>query len=313
MRLSSSGRPLALGLPRVRRVRRELARVGFLCSLAAAGGCSVAAQDDNVESVGSTRALLQIQRIDNGDGSSRGDALAGFVRQASAGAEALENPAGFQRELPEVGRCTTGHADESPLAHPESTRLELLDAESVQLLTSLGTHELAPHAFPTITEWVGGVVHASRDRDAENLPAGDTYRLVARNIQDTGSLDLAFPSPVMPSEVTVDGVAWSEAATLKSADSFIDFTWSRDGADVSDRMLIVVEAEGKSLQCTFNDLDGNGAVPLLGNADFSPPEPGSAARVSLHRIREHTSVGNREVRLIAIRFDFSLATELTFE
>jgi len=309
MRLLSFGRPVP-SAP----LRAGLLRTGMACLVVATAGCSVAAEDGTVESAGSTRVLLQIQRIDNGDGSSRGDALAGFVRQSTASeAGALDPVAGFQRELPEVGRCTAGTWGEQPRANPESLRLDLLDAESVQLLTSAGTHELAPHAFPTITDWVRGVVHASRDRDAANLPAGDTYRLLARNIQEAGSLDVSFPSPVMPSEVTIAGAAWAEAATLQNADAFVDFTWSAKGSDPRDRMVIMLETRGQSLQCTFNDSDGNGSVPVLTDGASAMPATGTPVRVSLHRVRELNAFGSKEVRVIAVRFDFSLATELTFE
>jgi len=292
--------------------RRGLAAVVGLAS--ASIGCSVAAEGyDAPEAVGSTQAVLQIQRVDNQDGSSRGDALAGFVRlPASAEPARALGLAGLGQDLPSPGQCRVREFGSEGRAVSELSRIDLLDAESVQLITSSGTHELAPHAFPTVTDWIRGVVHTSRDRDAAQLPAGETYRWKAQEIEDTGSLDASFASPALPSEVTVGGVPWTGAIRLTAA-SDLDFTWSTTRSAPGDLIWIVFESQGRQKSCAFNDADGAGSISLRGSDPRLLATSGSTAELAVHRVRSLTEAGPAGLELVSVRFDFSVATRISFE
>jgi hypothetical protein len=275
-------------------------------------GCSVSAEEYSTTEVrGSTQAVLQVQREEGLEGA-RGDALVGFIRlPASADRTTALAMAGFLPELPAPGQCRLRATSGDAHAVSELSRIELLDANSVELRTSTGSHELAPHAFPTVTDWIRGVVHASRDRDAALLPSGDGYRLLAKDIEELGALDVAFSSPELPSEVTVGGLPWASTGPQR-ASGYLDLTWSPSTMGTEDSIWVVLETAGQQRSCSFADSDGAGSVPLDPDGGAPFVAPGSEARLAVHRVRQ-SSASPHGFSLVTARFDFALTKSVDFE
>lgn len=307
-RSPSSPRPLGVQ-------PKSLLAAGLLSSVA--WGCSVATEEySSNEASGSTHAVIQIQRAESLGGTHRGDALAGFVRlPASTDRTSALSLAGLHQDRPAFGQCrlreSAGERGEAR-SLGELTRIELLDAERVELLTPSGTHELAPHAFPSVTDWIRGVVYTSRDRAADQLPAGVTYRVLASKIEGLGSVDTTEESPKIPSEVTVDGLPWEEVSALR-ASTFLDVTWAPTSSDSNDAVTVVLETRGRQWTCAFSDAEGAGSVPLTLEDGSSLASPGTDALLSVHRIRHVTKQGPPGIQLLEVRFDFSVVTPISFE
>ncbi|HSC88954.1 MAG TPA: hypothetical protein VLC09_16845 [Polyangiaceae bacterium] len=302
-RTPNQGRPLG---------SQRSASVALLGLMASTLGCSVQTDDYSTSEVlGSAQAILLVQRVDSAEGVSRGDALAGFVRlPPSADRDAALAMAGLVQEIPPAGTCRlrTFSSDTRPVS--ELSRIDLLDAAAVELQTASTTHQLAPHAIPTVTDLIRGVVHTSRDRDTAGLPAGERYRWIARDIEELGSLDASFTSPTLPSEVTVGGAPW-EVPGPRKAGPFLDFTWAPAGASDDDTIWIVVENGTRSIGCTFADADGAGSVPSTWGDEVLAVS-GDELRLTLHRIRKHSAVAPG-LSNVTVRFDFSLAQTLVLE
>lgn len=302
------------------------ARVGVLLRATAFAfgalsmGCAVAAEDAAAEDYaseegdGSTHAIVRIQQTTGAAGSARGDALAGFV-QIPAGADASQilGLAGLTDALPPKGECWSGPelGDTSGLL--QVSRAELVEADSVELLTDSGSHSLAPYAFPTVADLLRGVVYLSRDRSAD-LPEDGAYTIVGRGI-DGGSAPIDVTSehisPPFVDSVRINGAPLQDGMQL-SAGPIIDMTW--DGSDTDGDLIVVsVENPGVVWTCTFADSEEFGSIPLLTEDGTALGADGQRAALGVHRIRSNTSVspGGGLARL-TVTFDFALETEVRF-
>ena len=283
-------------------------------------GCSVAtAEEVATTERGSTQAVLRIQREELPDRTARGDALAGFIRlPASADRARTLRLAGLSSDFPPPGQCRERDGADATLSVSELGRIDLLDADDVELKIGERDHELAPHAFPTVTDWIRGVVYTSRDRGAEHLTPGEVFRFVARSVEGTGDVEVVSASPPGLLDVTLAGQAWDEVESVEWR-PFLDVTWAPAAARETtpfDVVTVSVETERTSWSCSFLDVEGAGSVPLrVARADGERDviAAGEEARVSVHRVRESASQLSSDVDLLEVRFDFSVVTRLRFD
>ncbi|MEZ4226887.1 MAG: hypothetical protein R3B13_38455 [Polyangiaceae bacterium] len=246
---------------------------------------------------GSTHALVSVERTEVLEGGERAQALATFMHlPADADARGVMESVGIAVALPNVGQCVR---DNEPSGAYRGS-VELISAGDVQLSTTDSTVGLAPHAFPTVTDVVSGLVYATRDQAAEPFPTGTNYTFKVDG--ELGAFSVTRPAPDALTAITVGGVPLSEAGAL-SASAPMDLTWSV-GSPGDVLWVEVASAGGSTITCAFRD--DLGAATL--NADLLH---GGTARLSLHRLRraEFQAPGLARGE---IRFDFAVSASVTF-
>lgn len=288
------------------------ARLALFLFAVASSACSVQTEDFNSnESVGSVHAVLRVRRVDMVDGSAidahpQGEALAAFVRvPPSVDPDQLLRVTGLWPQHPDIGQCAiSSNTTDATLDEDESG--ELIAAQSVNLVTQEGVHALAPHAFPSAYDLLRGVLFSSRDQSALGLPEDQAYELKGQ------SIDISLPavdvsaftsSPKLPTGVRISNRAFDEGTELP-LQAVLDFSWNYE-AGTSDLVVISITAGALHYQCTFNDAEGFGSVPLTANSGQSVWAPGASAQVAVHRVRE-TTEGHAHLAQIKAGFDFSI-------
>lgn len=261
------------------------------------------------EDTGSTQVVVAIARQESQAGNTSADALAGFLRlPASTDRQAALELAGLGVHLPEVGHCWQGEQGRSSNPTSEVPAFEFMEAGRVRIVADGGEpHELAPHAFPSVANFVSGVLYASRERSGDGLPAGELYR-VETNGGSVGSLALEHPAPHALTDVTLNGTPLGQVERLRT-DAPLDLIWT-GSTHPNDRVYVALTSSesSSSLVCTFEDAAGAGTLSLHAFA------PGTSAELSLHRLRVAwpTSPGGA-VNQAELRFDFSVVRSVEFE
>jgi hypothetical protein len=254
---------------------------------------------------GSTHALVGIERsvvIDNPE-AARAGVIAGFVQiPADVDAKSLFELVGLSRAMPGVGQCRP--RGESRATPPLSSigHVEFLEAGDVSVSTAEARTALAPHAFPTVTELISGVVYTTRDRSAQPLPAGTGYAVTASGGGGVPALSVEREAPPELETVTIGGELLVEVTELVASDPLY-LTWS-PGAP-GDLILVEVSSGDGAVAstCTFRDEHGAGTVPSIGVA--------GTGRIALHRVRTvRFAAGGLDFG--ELRFDFEIAAGVTF-
>jgi len=277
-----------------------------LLALSALGCSAELEQYSSDADVGSTHALITIQRSASADGATtRADALAGFVRvPADVESKPLYDLLGLKPVVPPLGQCRARSA--IPEATPPLTPMgsvELLPVGEVLLAVSGAESALAPHAFPTVTDSISGVVYTSRDRTPEALPALARYEIRTAGA-DSPAIHAASDAPAELESVTVGGQPLAEVSEISSRDP-IDITWAV-GTPGDLVVVVLASSDGvNQLSCTFRDDSGAGTIVA---GAFTATGPG---RLSLHRLRTQTFVAPG-VDVGEIGFDFQLGTNVSF-
>jgi hypothetical protein len=254
---------------------------------------------------GSTHALVGVERsvdLVNPD-AARAGVIAGFVQiPADVDAKSLFELVGLSRAMPGVGQCRARGETRSTPPLSSIGHVEFLEAGDVSVSAADARTSLAPHAFPTVTELISGVVYTTRDRSADPLPAGTRYAVTTSGGGGVPALSIEREAPPEIEAITVGGELLSELAELVSSEPLY-LTWS-PGAPGDIVLVEVSSGDGAvSSACAFRDEHGAGTVPALGLA--------GAGRIALHRVRT-TSFDTSGLDLGELRFDFEVAAGVTF-
>ncbi len=269
-------------------------------------GCSAELDTFTADAdTGSTHALVGVERSVSLDESetARAGVLAGFVQvPADVDSRSLFELVGLTTPLPEVGRCRP--RDTATQSSPVSSigHVEFLEAGDVSVTTAETRTALAPHAFPTVTELISGVVYTTRDRSADPLPAATRYSLSTSGSGSIPALSVERDAPAELESITAGGVPLAELVELRASEP-LDLTWAPGSPD--DLVLVEVSSGGANATlCAFRDDAGAGSVPrdVVG--------PGSG-RLTLHRVRssEFAATG---ISVGELRFDFAISASITF-
>jgi hypothetical protein len=282
-------------------VRASVAASGLL-ALACSGSTSSYTSDADR---GTTHAIVTVERRDALGVSSvaQAKAFASFVRTPpEVDAAAVTRVTGLDLDLPEVGDCAVGSSNRDSMALSPLRRVELLAAGDVALETPSGRVELAPHAFPAVTDVVSGVVYTTRDRTAA-LPAGEPYALSAGGGPFLSPLAVSAEAPPLLEAVALDGAALSAASAFSPRDSLL--SWKAGAA----RDLVYVKVTGSdsaqgATTCVFRDDAGRGLLPASVIPRSGP------IQLSLHRLRSVAlgSTPGDGIDVGELRFDFELST-----
>lgn len=256
---------------------------------------------------GTTHAIVTVERRDalGASGVSQAKAFASFVRTPpDVDAAAVTRVTGLDLDLPEVGECSRSGSGRDSLALSPLRRVELLAAGDVSLETPLGRVELAPHAFPAVTDVVSGVVYTTRDR-AATLPAGEPYALSAGGGPFLSPLAVSAEAPPALDEVALDGEPLTGTSAFLRRDT--ELSWKAGSA----RDLIYVRLSGGdatqgATTCAFRDDAGRGTLPVSAVPRSSP------VQLSLHRLRSVAlgSTPGDGIDVGELRFDFELSAAI---
>lgn len=272
-----------------------------LLALACSGSTSSYTSDADR---GTTHAIITVERREAVGASSvsQAKAFASFVRTPpDVDAAAVTRVTGLDLDLPEVGDCVIGGSNRDSVALSPLRRVELLAAGDVALETPSGRVELAPHAFPAVTDVVSGVVYTTRDRTAA-LPAGEPYALSAGGGPFLSPLAVSAEAPPSLTAVALD------AAPLDSTSAFLpresQLSWRAGSA----RDLVYVKLAGSDAAqgastCVFRDDAGRGLIPAAMIPRSGP------IQLSLHRLRSVAlgSTPGDGIDVGELRFDFELS------
>lgn len=271
-------------------------------------GCSADLEQFSTDAdTGSTHALITIERSATVDGATaRAEALAGFVRvPADVESKPLYHLLGLRDAVGTIGQCRArAEGPESTPALSGIGRVELLPVGEIVVGVAGNETTLAPHAFPTVTDAVSGVVYTSRDRSADLLPARARY-VVRTSGPEGAALTVTHDAPADLEAVHVGGVALGELAELSTRDG-VELTWAAGAS--GDLVVVSLSSadESSEISCTFRDDLGAGTVPA---GSFVANGPG---RLSLRRLRTSSFTASG-VDVGQLGFDFELVAPLTFQ
>ncbi len=251
---------------------------------------------------GSTHALITVERRDSLVAPSQAEAFASFVRSPPEVDSALVTRlTGLDLQLPDVGECLGGAAPrDGALALSPLRRIELLAAGDVALETPEGRVELAPRAFPAVTDVVGGVVYSTRSRVAA-LPAGVSYSLSAAGSASLGPFAVSADAPPVLEDVQLAGAQLDATSVLPAGDA--ELSWKPGSARDFVYVTVTGSDGAQSVTCTFRDDAGRGVVPQ----GLVPRS--STVTIALHRLRSVALGGALSGGIDAgeLRFDFGLS------
>lgn len=215
---------------------------------------------------------------------------------------------GLRGVWPAVDNCV----DEQPGAEPEPDldlrnlgHLELLDAGEVAIETERAAINLAPRAFPTVSQLVSGVTYTTRDQSLEPLPAALRYRFRTAGSASLPAVNLSATAPESLSHVTVSGLPIEETFTVP-ATAPLDVTWL-PATQSSPTDLVVLEltsdVANHSVRCAFRDEAGVGTIPPELTKRVAGP-----GLLSVHRVRRAVELFRATDQEVAspaqIEFDF---------
>lgn len=269
-----------------------------------AGGCALDPEPAGEDETGSTHAVISISRSETADGeNSRAEALAGFLNVPPlVDAAAAMQLVGLGLDLPDLGSCLVGESNPvGPLT--ETALVEFVEAGDVTLDVAGAREQLAPFAFPTVTDSISGVLYTSRDRAADPLPSDSRYTVSADGL----GLVVARDAPKALEGVTLSGLPLAEVEAVKTGTP-LDLTWSVASAGDVVYVELSGGATGSRTICSFADDVGAGSVPTDGFTS------GSIGQVAVHRLRMHSfEVLEADSNRGQLRFDFALTANIAFE
>jgi hypothetical protein len=252
------------------------------------------------------------------------------VTRAQASAHFVELPefnqpgrvlelAGLVARLPENAACLLEDLS-SPSEVPASIddlasvgRLDLLDAGEVRIFTDRASTELAPRAFPSVSDFVSGVMYTSRDQSDFPLPAGGPYTVRVTGTERVPFVEFDAEAPSAPSDI------WVNETPLASLDALVwgrpvAIRWAGEAANMADSVIYVElssELEPSRVRCLFDDQALNATIPgeltsaMLGSGQFS-------IHRYLRRAIRGAAMGVPELQSAQDEFDFSVGKSLNF-
>lgn len=169
---------------------------------------------------------------------------------------------------------------------------------------------LAPHAFPSVSSFISGVVYTSRDRSAGALPSGVGYEISVAGSSELPGFGLRAEAPAQLQQVTVGGEPLAALAQV-GTQAPLDVTWSVGNPGDVVVVALGTAADGNTLvRCAFADEVGAGTVPLEWLSAAS-----GAGQVTLHRQRTQQTVRTApdgRGHLIQVSFDFETNRAIEF-
>jgi hypothetical protein len=279
---------------------------GAALAAATTVGCASEIDPYTVDAdTGSTHALITVERSTpaGGAGLIRGGVLAGFVRiPPTLESKRVMREVGLSGDFPAVGHCRAASVDRETMPSSRGY-VEFMGGGDIRLQTALGTTQLSPRAFPTITDLISGVVYTTRDRSADTLPAGARYAISASGNGSVPALNLEAEAPRELESVLLGGIPLAEVETI-STSTALDFNWL--GGDAGDMLVFEFAADGSpAVLCSSRD-DAGGTTLPPGIVQATGP-----GRLSIHRVRTREFI-KPGIDRGELRFHFTVRANLNF-
>lgn len=211
---------------------------------------------------------------------------------------------GLLTDLPPVGSCEV--VDLANRASPSLSsveRIELLDVGDVSVASGKRTLRLARQAFPTVTDFISGVVYTTRDKHTDLLPANEGISIAARGASKLKPFTLEIRDVPRLERVQLDGVPLAQVTRL-SLDTPFELQWASGSAEDVVWLEFAANNGRKVVSCAFADAAGNARVP--GALSFERGE----ARLTIHRLHSE-SVTVPGFDRADVRFDTRIAQAVT--
>lgn len=285
-------------------------RAAFATLGLAVGACSASTSSYTSDAErGSTHALITVERRDTLGSVTVSDAraFASFVRTPpEIDIATVTRLAGLDLALPEPGECALGgtHREPASLSSP-LRRVELMAAGDVALETPASRVELAPRAFPAVTDLFAGVVYTTRDR-AALLPAGEVYAVTTAGNASLAPLSVSTEAPQALSNITLSGQPLSASSSLPVGGA--ELGWR---AGTARDLVYVALSTGDGTPhavCAFRDDAGRGLIPA------SAIPASNSVGLAVHRLRSVSLPGSSGgIDAGELRFDFELSTSVSIQ
>jgi hypothetical protein len=210
------------------------------------------------------------------------------------------------RSTPLAASATDPRATDPRATDPRATDAQALEHAAA---TPVGV-SLAPHAFPSVSSFISGVVYTSRDRASAALPSGVGYEISISGSAELPAFRLLAEAPRQLTQVTVGGEPLLTLSEVNTQ-SPLDLTWGVGQA--GDLVVVELQANAESssvVRCAFADEVGAGSIPM----EWLPSVEG-AGQVTLHRQRTQQTVRTPQAeraQLIAVSFDFETNRAIEF-
>lgn len=187
---------------------------------------------------------------------------------------------GLHNDLPAIGACEViDLANRSSPSLSSMERVEFLDVGEVTVTSGKRSLRLARQAFPTVTDFISGVIYTSRDRNADLLPLDSRLSLSARGSGRLKGFALEVGDIPPLEKVTLDNAPLAAQSRISAADPF-ELHWQPGAAGDLLWVEFGANAGRKTVSCVFDDDAGSATIPG-GMTD----EQGEA-RITLHRLHQ---------------------------
>lgn len=245
-------------------------------------------------------AKLQRTRSTNATVQDQANVLFSVLRMpATLDSRNVVRMVGLSSTAPDVGQCEKlDYAQAATEATASVQHVELLDVGDVSLVATNGGSQLVRQAFPTVTDFIAGVVYTKRDLSSSPLPPATSYTLSARGAPGIAAFRVTMSTPQELSDVRIDGTAIAQVTRLGRGQA-TQLTWKPGAA--GDRLGVEIKYPDQpgDFTCTFDDAAGVGALP----ADAFMNR--GTVRIEVHRLRT-TAANAKSLDRMQIEFDYAL-------
>ncbi len=282
----------------------NVVRVALASFVFAAAACSSSSDDNRPTEVipTVTHAVVELQRSKstNATLTDQANVLVSVLRvPATLDSRNVVRLVGLSSNPPDPGQCEridyTRAATEAtvPVQH-----VEMLDVGDVTLMAGGHLSPLVRQAFPTVTDFIAGVVYTTRDLSSGPLPPSSSYSVIARGAAKIPPFRIDVAAPDEITNVKLEGVDLAEVTRLVRGNG-VDLTWNPGSA--GDRFIVEIKSPDRpgDVSCAFNDSAGSGRLPA--DVLFSS----GIVRLELHRLRT-TTANTKALDRSQIEFDYSL-------
>lgn len=209
----------------------------------------------------------------------------------------------LRSDLPALGNCEV--IDLANRASPSLSRverIEFVDIGDVTIASGRRSLRLSRQAFPTVTDFISGVVYTSRDKHTDLLPLDGGMSISARGAPNVRPFSVEVRDVPRLERVQIDGIPLGQVLRL-SVDNAFELQWSRGTAGDVIWLEYAANSGRKVVSCAFDDALGNARVPGALTNELGD------ARLTLHRLhRENVTLSGFDQA--DIQFDARLTQPL---
>jgi hypothetical protein len=282
----------------------NVARVALASFIFAAASCSSSGDENRPAEVMPTvtHAVVELQRSKSTNTAltDQANVLVSVLRvPATLDSRHVVRLVGLSSSSPEPGQCERiDYTRAATEATVPLQRIEMLDVGDVSLVAGGRRSPLVRQAFPTVTDFIAGVVYTTRDLSSGPLPPSSSYSIVARGAGKIPPFRMDVAAPEEITNVKLEGVDLAEVTRLVRGNG-VELTWAPGSS--GDTFLVEIKSPDRpgDVNCAFNDSAGSGRLPadvLISNG---------IVRLELHRLRTTTST-TKALDHSQVEFDYSL-------